>query len=572
MRSDDTMKRKWKSVTILLLAAVLLVAVVRMGIGYEVYSRAERIYTEDNWTLESDHGEKTPVELPYAYSGEEQKVYRFSAILTCQPANANAFCAFIELNHSFFRVYLDGEEIYHYTENDVPEAGHSPGNASVAVPLPDDFTGKEFVLEVWSALDSSDRCWIRLPEFSDYDTYMRRCFIESLPESLMAIILCTVGLILTVIGFFVSGTRHAFRSGFLGLFLVLFGCFSITVDRYLLYIIGNPYPVYLLNFILFAAFPLPLLRFLQDFVNKPLRKWYQVVEAIGIANLVVQCVLHFTGIMDFREILSVTHGFDVVCVLLVISTLFLTNTDQNPQKRLVLLSFVPVGVGVCIDLVNYYSHILPTENSTFFSQIGIVIFTFIHLWGAIADIFRTFRAGIEQMFYKQMAFKDSLTGLSNRAAFMASSEVINNHREKYSRVLCFCADIDDLKSVNDELGHAAGDELICSVAYCLRNTYSSYGTVYRIGGDEFTGLLQELTVQEAEALAEKMYAEMKRTTSMGAPVHFSIGFSLMTRKDRDVSEAIKRADQEMYEEKRRKKQQEMQFEIDLNPKPESDCE
>lgn len=566
------MKRKWKSVTILLLAAVLLVAVVRMGIGYEVYSRAERIYTEDNWTLESDHGEKTPVELPYAYSGEEQKVYRFSAILTCQPANANAFCAFIELNHSFFRVYLDGEEIYHYTENDVPEAGHSPGNASVAVPLPDDFTGKEFVLEVWSALDSSDRCWIRLPEFSDYDTYMRRCFIESLPESLMAIILCTVGLILTVIGFFVSGTRHAFRSGFLGLFLVLFGCFSITVDRYLLYIIGNPYPVYLLNFILFAAFPLPLLRFLQDFVNKPLRKWYQVVEAIGIANLVVQCVLHFTGIMDFREILSVTHGFDVVCVLLVISTLFLTNTDQNPQKRLVLLSFVPVGVGVCIDLVNYYSHILPTENSTFFSQIGIVIFTFIHLWGAIADIFRTFRAGIEQMFYKQMAFKDSLTGLSNRAAFMASSEVINNHREKYSRVLCFCADIDDLKSVNDELGHAAGDELICSVAYCLRNTYSSYGTVYRIGGDEFTGLLQELTVQEAEALAEKMYAEMKRTTSMGAPVHFSIGFSLMTRKDRDVSEAMKRADQEMYEEKRRKKQQEMQFEIDLNPKQELESE
>ena len=70
----------------------------------------------------------------------------------------------------------------------------------------------------------------------------------------------------------------------------------------------------------------------------------------------------------------------------------------------------------------------------------------------------------------------------------------------------------------------------------------------------------------------QMYAEMKKTTSLGAPVHFSIGFSLMTRKDRDVSEAIKRADQEMYEEKRRKKQQEMQFEIDLNPKPESDCE
>lgn len=176
------------------------------------------------------------------------------------------------------------------------------------------------------------------------------------------------------------------------------------------------------------------------------------------------------------------------------------------------------------------------------------------------------------MFYKQMAFKDSLTGLSNRAAFKASSDVINNHREKYKQVLCFCADIDDLKNVNDELGHAAGDELICSVADCLRETYSGYGTVYRIGGDEFAGLLQELNVQDAELLCERMMEGLEKITPLGAPVHFSIGFSMMTRRDRDVSEAMKRADQEMYEEKRRKKQQELQFEIDLNPKPESDRE
>ncbi|MDD6815671.1 MAG: diguanylate cyclase [Firmicutes bacterium] len=566
------MKRKWKSVTILIVAAVLFVAVIQMGKGYEVYSGENKISQENNWTLESDHGEKTPVQLPYAYSGEERKVYRFSSILTCVPEEDTNFCAFFNLNHSFFRVYLDGEEIYHYTESDVPQSSHSPGNACVAVPLPQDCTGKQFVLEVWSVLDEHTSCWLSLPEFGDYDTYMRCSFLLGLPQGILALLFCAFGILLIGIGFFVSRTRSSNRAGYLGLFSVLFGMYSLTENTYLMFLIGNPYPVYLLNFILFAAFPLPLLHFLQDFTKEKFWKWYRIVALIGNLNFLIQCVLHFADLMDFREMLPVTHGVVVVCVVLVIVTLLLTDTGQNPQKRQVLLSFIPVGVGMLIDLVNYYSHILPTESATFFSQIGIVIFTFIHLWGIIADIFHTYRAGIEQMFYKQMAFKDSLTGLSNRAAFKASSDVINNHREKYKQVLCFCADIDDLKRVNDELGHAAGDELICRVADCLREAYGTYGTVYRIGGDEFTGLLHDLSVQEAEALAEKMYAEMQRTTSMGALVHFSIGFSMMTRRDRDVSEAMKRADQEMYEEKRRKKQQELQFEIDLNPKPESDRE
>ncbi|MGN1144338.1 MAG: diguanylate cyclase domain-containing protein, partial [Anaerovoracaceae bacterium] len=432
--------------------------------------------------------------------------------------------------------------------------------------------GKQFVLEVWSVLDEHTSCWLSLPEFGDYDTYMRRSFLRGLPQGLLALLFCAFGILLIGIGFFVSRNRSSRRAGYLGLFSVLFGLYSLTGNTYLMFLIGNPYPVYLLNFILFASFPLPLLHFLQDFTKENFWKWYRIVALIGNLNFLIQCVLHFADLMDFREMLPVTHGVVVVCVVLVIVTLLLTDTEQNPQKRQVLLSFIPVGIGMFADLFNFYSHLLPAGGNTFYSQIGIVIFTFIHLRGIVLDIFRTYRAGIEQMFYKQMAFKDSLTGLSNRAAFKASSDVINNHREKYSHVLCFCADIDDLKNVNDELGHAAGDELICSVADCLRETYSSYGTVYRIGGDEFAGLLQELTVQEAEVLAEKMYASIKKITPMGAPVRFSIGFSLLNRKDRSVSEAMKRADQKMYEEKRRKKQQEIQFEFDLNPKPEPKSE
>ena len=51
------------------------------------------------------------------------------------------------------------------------------------------------------------------------------------------------------------------------------------------------------------------------------------------------------------------------------------------------------------------------------------------------------------------------------------------------------ADVNGLKYINDNLGHAAGDELIKGAASCLDNAFSKYGTVYRMGGDEFSAIL-----------------------------------------------------------------------------------
>ena len=80
---------------------------------------------------------------------------------------------------------------------------------------------------------------------------------------------------------------------------------------------------------------------------------------------------------------------------------------------------------------------------------------------------------------------DELTRCFNRHAY---EERINNLdlREEW---IYISMDLNNLKHTNDSLGHAAGDELICAAADCMRENFGKYGNVYRIGGDEFVVII-----------------------------------------------------------------------------------
>lgn len=102
------------------------------------------------------------------------------------------------------------------------------------------------------------------------------------------------------------------------------------------------------------------------------------------------------------------------------------------------------------------------------------------------------------------SFRDQATQLYNRRAFEEEKArlLLEPPEEDFVYVT---ADVNGLKTANDKLGHAAGDELIRGAADCLRETFSKYGKVYRIGGDEFAAML----CVSKERL-EKLKAELER--------------------------------------------------------------
>ena len=154
----------------------------------------------------------------------------------------------------------------------------------------------------------------------------------------------------------------------------------------------------------------------------------------------------------------------------------------------------------------------------------------------------------------QEAFRDSLTGLANRAHFLQRLEqAVVQRRHDAPPVAVLCLDLDNFKLVNDFLGHPAGDELLIRVAGRITAALEDTGTVARFGGDEFAVLL-EGSVEESQAAAHRVLEAFTAAIVVdGVPVAVrpSIGFTVATTPSScTVDQLLRHADLAMYAAKR----------------------
>jgi diguanylate cyclase (GGDEF)-like protein/PAS domain S-box-containing protein len=116
------------------------------------------------------------------------------------------------------------------------------------------------------------------------------------------------------------------------------------------------------------------------------------------------------------------------------------------------------------------------------------------------------------------AFHDSLTGLGNRALFQDRlRHAVDRLERSRSRLGVLFLDLDNLKIVNDSLGHSAGDALLQTVADILKECLRTGDTAARLGGDEFGILLEEIANHhEAIEVAERIMTAVRRPLTVGA--------------------------------------------------------
>ena len=146
---------------------------------------------------------------------------------------------------------------------------------------------------------------------------------------------------------------------------------------------------------------------------------------------------------------------------------------------------------------------------------------------------------------KNKALRDGLTGLYNRRAW---DELIGKEEERCKRyghsAAVFFIDINNLKEVNDNLGHVAGDQLIQQAADVLSDTVRGNDIVARLGGDEFVILSIENNKAGAERLLKRIIDNFAQTE-----ISIAIGFS-MRHPSRGLLFAAEQADKKMFEYKR----------------------
>jgi diguanylate cyclase (GGDEF)-like protein len=156
----------------------------------------------------------------------------------------------------------------------------------------------------------------------------------------------------------------------------------------------------------------------------------------------------------------------------------------------------------------------------------------------------------EELYF--LAHYDALTQIPNRMLFtdrlgQACREALRSGRE----VALLFIDVDRFKQVNDSLGHAFGDELLCAIARRMQVCARESDTVARLGGDEFAILMDGVRGREdPEALALRLVDSMREPVCIvdrEVRVSLSIGIALYPRDDRDAETLLSKADAAMYE-------------------------
>jgi diguanylate cyclase (GGDEF)-like protein/PAS domain S-box-containing protein len=156
-----------------------------------------------------------------------------------------------------------------------------------------------------------------------------------------------------------------------------------------------------------------------------------------------------------------------------------------------------------------------------------------------------------------LSLVDELTGLYNRRGFLTLARQQVKTAERMSRRLhLFFIDLDDLKLINDRLGHSEGDRALVAASQVLKSTFRGSDIVGRVGGDEFAALALEGEDQVEEPILQRLKQNLSRRQKRGVDpfrLSFSVGATIYDpAAPRPLEELLEEADQLMYRDKRAK--------------------
>lgn len=174
-----------------------------------------------------------------------------------------------------------------------------------------------------------------------------------------------------------------------------------------------------------------------------------------------------------------------------------------------------------------------------------------------ARLDRTLRLIHSQSVLRELAETDPLTGLANLRAFRARlEEEVKRARRYRTPLTCVMADMDHLKSINDQLGHSAGDLAIGAVARTLAEELRETDFGARYGGDEFVLLLPHTAQEEGRIFAERLCARLRASPLEvgGRRILLAASFGVAQLREADggdgSQELVRAADAALYDAKR----------------------
>lgn len=379
-------------------------------------------------------------------------------------------------------------------------------------------------------------------------------------DNISAILFGVICLLLTVITLLAAMMLKWWKSRMyapvleFSLFLLLSGAW-IFLDSKITTLGGGNYAVsYFLSYAAFYLMPVPFLLYIR-FMAKDCRRLLNVLVWAFLFNAGISLILHMTGLVQLRHTAAAVHA--LIVVSLPVSTAALWRgviRGREKQLRFTFGGILAVYAFGLISIVLFYLKRLPAANSTQLYMVGLFLLIIGIFVDMVTSFSRFWRMKEDAEHYRRLAVEDSMTEIGNRNAFEMHLTTLLNHPLKKLAFVVF--DVDNLKQINDQMGHHVGDQAIYMAARCIQAVFSQAGDCYRIGGDEFAVILTEKDVSKVPMLLERFRQEVALNWAVRFPSgDISYGWSSAEFSDEEpaalerIAQLREEADRSLYRQK-----------------------
>lgn len=379
----------------------------------------------------------------------------------------------------------------------------------------------------------------------------RMILVKNLHAGIFAVFAAVSGFTAIFAGFYMrkAWTRQICESLIcLGAFVVDAGLWILTDSKFLLLFTQKSGVIELVSFLAFFTLAIPLLSFTKRmFTGK--EKMFGIMQCLFAAMLGLYCLNYITAFIPLAIIIVLEHILIAITIIIVVVEGFIRLHKNKNVKLLRVLSGYSIFSICSIIAIAFYYIGLEFQYSISY-VIAILCFAFFLADAAGIAIYEQIRENANVALYAKMAYTDMMTGLKNRAAFIEDS---SRDAHTSGAVSYIMIDANNLKKINDSLGHKRGDELLTTVARCMEagiKKYAGNGRCYRVGGDEFVIRLNNATEQDAkecmQRVKEALAAADKKTD---IPISAAMGYAWSDDPDKDTEKLLQIADAQMYENK-----------------------
>lgn len=464
----------------------------------------------------------------------------------------------------FFQVYLNGNLQYDPYVPEHPAYTDSYGTDWNYVRIPAEAAGGEVEVRV-TYVDSHSRACMDSISIAQPGGAILDVFGSKIVAFITCILLLFVGLLLIVVDIPVNISfqkNHELR--YLGMFSTAIALWCLSETNLIQFLWGDNRLMQVVSCSALMLIPIPIILYLNSTFGFQKKFVVPVICGLSVVQYTICWAMHLLGIQDIHASLSLTHAVLGITAAILLYTILRDYIQTHKKYRsniyhiLRTIGLSAISVATVLDIFRYYYG--DSKDSAMFVRMGILLFILCFGSSSLERTIHAVRLGVQSEFVAQLAYRDGLTQIGNRTSFEEHLSDLEKDKAHMDSVAIVMFDVNDLKYVNDHMGHHYGDEMLVKSADLIREAFEAVGgDCFRIGGDEFSVLLSgnQLQKRYEEGIAHFTDAVKQYNAAPDQPFRISIahGFTIYDKEagDTKMMDIYQRADVEMYHNKKEMK-------------------